>query len=872
MTDYKKAAKIPVRLVVVFYVLTKTASQIALALDTAPQRMVTGAIMIFLVFVLTGIKALSRLQLSILVPLSIVAVELAAVSLFTGGDALIYIFLIGCSLISLMYVNVLGLFAMASATSAAVAFLIFACDAQLLGHGSASEDELLHFIGMVFIYAMIVMLGKSSVGMLGRFQKTGQMFGKVLGSSSSFIVIVNNQARVEYISKSFAEILGIEKQEYAARLPLADLFPSIELKYFFGELLEREGTIEAAFEIKVGDEPRNFMLLSVPMGESGIARYFDCVEITSVVEAKRAAEAATRSKSEFLAMMSHEIRTPLNAIIGIAQIQLGDGSLPGKHAAALEKIFASGNSLLGIINDILDMSKIETGKLDLNVAEYDMPSLINDTVQLNVVRVGSRPIKLKLDISESLPARLYGDELRLKQILNNLLSNAIKYTEKGQVKFSVSHAAAGDYVNLTFVVEDTGQGMRPEDRERLFTEYQRFNAEANRGTEGTGLGLNITRRLVEMMGGSICVESEYGKGSAFTVTVRQGIAGYAPIGKDLVRRLSDFTFSGERLAVRLQIAREPMPYGSVLVVDDVDTNLFVAEGLLRPYKLSVETAGSGREAIEKVGRGKTYDVIFMDHMMPEMDGIEATHRLRELGYAGLIVALTANALAGSDEMFARKGFDGFVPKPIDARQLNAALNKFIRDRHPEEAKKYAPENAAVAAGCEASEKLLRVFCRDAWKAAGALRGALASGDMKLLATTAHAMKSALASIGESGASKTALALETAGRGGDGGYVSANAEAFARELEALAGRLSPRRAGEAGAVAAAGDAGFLAEQLRAVKAACEGYDIDAALAALAGLREKPLAAGTGAAIDKIHDLLYLDSDFEGAADLAGALLG
>jgi signal transduction histidine kinase/DNA-binding response OmpR family regulator/HPt (histidine-containing phosphotransfer) domain-containing protein len=613
-------------------------------------------------------------------------------------------------------------------------------------------------------------------------------------------------------------------------------------------------------------------------------------------ELKKEAEAATRSKSEFLAAMSHEIRTPMNAIMGITQIQLQKENLPDEYAAALEKIYSSGGSLLGIINDILDMSKIETGKMELNTSEYDIPSLINDAVQLNVVRIGSKQIDFKLVLDENMPSKLYGDELRLKQILNNLLSNAIKYTEKGQVKLSVSHVCSGEDVILRFAVEDSGQGMKGEDVERLFSQYLRFNADANRATEGTGLGLNITKKLVEMMDGTIAAESEYGKGSTFTVTVKQKTVECPAIGAELANKLRNFTFTGGRQTAKLQITREIMPYGSVLVVDDVETNLYVAEGLLSPYKLRIETADSGFVAIEKVeaalaGNGTAYDIIFMDHMMPKMDGIETTEILRKMGYKGVIVALTANALIGNDEMFARHGFDGYIPKPIDIRHLNSVLNKFIRDRHPEEAKKYKTRKAEQTAVLpppaapqpdEARAKLLRVFRRDAENAVVTLRETApykGGGDIKLFMTTAHAMKSALANVGETEKSKRAAALEKAGLNGDMNFIAANTESFIKTLESLISELSSVQiasgANAAGTGAAGTDAAedtaYLKEQLKIAKTACEDYDDTAAYAALDRLKKNPWKPHTAAALEEIHDALFLHSDFDGAAERAESII-
>ena len=397
------------------------------------------------------------------------------------------------------------------------------------------------------------------------------------------------------------------------------------------------------------------------------------------------AEAANRAKSAFLATMSHEIRTPMNAVIGIAQIELQKSGLSEEYVAALNKIYSSSTNLLGIINDILDLSKIETGKMELNPTEYDIPSFINDTVLLNIVRIGPKKIEFILDVCENLPSKFYGDELRLKQILNNLLSNSIKYTERGHVKLSVTHFPAGNDVVLRFIVEDTGQGMKPEDLKNLFIEFARFNTDANRATEGTGLGLMITKKLVEMMGGSIQVESEYGKGSQFIVEVKQKAVECSVIGPELLEKLQDYSLSGKKNKANMQIHHKPMPYGKVLVVDDVNINLYVAKGLLLPYQLDVETVNSGFQAIDLVKSGKNFDVIFMDHMMPQMDGIETTQQLRALGYTGVIVALTANALVGNEEMFLLNGFDGFISKPIDTRHLDTLLNKYIRERYSENA-------------------------------------------------------------------------------------------------------------------------------------------------------------------------------------------
>jgi len=403
-----------------------------------------------------------------------------------------------------------------------------------------------------------------------------------------------------------------------------------------------------------------------------------------LLSATEAALMASQSKSAFLANMSHEIRTPMNAILGITNILLLHERLPSEIADGLEKIHNSSNLLLGIVNDILDFSKIEAGKLDIVPAPYQVSSLINDTTQLNMMRIGKKPIEFSLYISETVPAKLIGDELRIKQILNNILSNAFKYTQAGKVTLSVTYESESDSpenkITLVLGVQDTGVGLTKGQLINLFEKYSRFNLEGCVNVEGSGLGLSITQQLVNLMGGTIHVDSKYGVGSLFVVRLPQDIVDNDVLGKEVVEQLSLFRLNQAAIAQRSPIIRSRMSYGRVLVVDDVKVNLFVAEGLMKPYQLCIETVRSGIEAIDKIKNGEVYDVIFMDHMMPEMDGIETTKRLRELGYVHPIIALTANAVMGQSEMFLQNGFDDFISKPIDMHRLDDVLNRFVRDK------------------------------------------------------------------------------------------------------------------------------------------------------------------------------------------------
>ena len=412
---------------------------------------------------------------------------------------------------------------------------------------------------------------------------------------------------------------------------------------------------------------------------------------TSTVQLEAALEQtrnASRAKSDFLAHMSHEMRTPLNAVIGLSGLTLEAERLGREARTNLEKIYIAGTTLLSTVNDILDISKIEAGKLILVPDEYDVPSLVNDAVTQSILQIKSKPVEFVLNLSEDLPARLYGDELRIKQILSNLLSNAFKYTMTGTVALSLVSVKDRDDVWLTIGVRDTGSGIRPEDLRQLFADYTRFDWEFDRSTEGTGLGLSITKKLAEMMDGSIDVQSEYGKGSVFTARLRQKSVTDTTIGPEMVEILKNFRYSDSKRVSSTQPTRVQLPDAQVLVVDDNITNLDVAKGMMKPYGMRVDCVTSGQEAIKAISEGEVrYDAIFMDHMMPGMDGIEATSLIREIGtdYAKAIpiIALTANAVVGSEKMFLDNGFQAFLSKPIDIGRLDEVVRHWVRGKSEE---------------------------------------------------------------------------------------------------------------------------------------------------------------------------------------------
>jgi len=530
------------------------------------------------------------------------------------------------------------------------------------------------------------------------------------------------------------------------------------------------------------------------------------VDITELVEAKNAAESANRAKSVFLSHISHEIRTPMNAILGIAEIQLHGKDPDSETSQAFGKIFENGDMLLKIMNDILDISKIEADKLELVHAQYDLPSIVTDSVVRNRLQFESKPIELIVDFDEKTPYNLKGDALRIKQVLNNILSNAFKYTDEGKIVLNVSiqEYAGEPPFNTTLVIKvgDTGQGMSDTQLELLFADYVRFNMNTNRSISGAGLGMSITKRLVERMGGTISVESSVGKGSTFTVEIPQ-----ERINGKLCGNQYELTAKGvvEEKINKSQIQRLS---GKVLIVDDMTLNIHVAAGLLKPYGLEIDSATSGFEVLDKVAAGNVYDIIFMDHMMPKMDGIETTKKLREEHeYNHAIVALTANAMIGSEELFLANGFDAFLSKPIDSRELGRVLNKYVRDsknaqtlsdvpepvKKPEVSAKVAtisPQAAqAIVQDIDKTITTLEEMLSEIRITGGAACQKCTNGktcetcniSTVLYTTTTHGIKRAFTNIGETELANAAQELELFGKAHNVREISERTPAFIRQL-------------------------------------------------------------------------------------------
>lgn len=396
------------------------------------------------------------------------------------------------------------------------------------------------------------------------------------------------------------------------------------------------------------------------------------VEVTA--QQKEQIEEISRSQNAFFANMSHEIRTPINTIIGLNEMTLRE-EISDEIAENSINIQNASKMLLALINDILDLSKLESGKMEIVPARYETGAMFSDLVNIIWVRAHQKELEFKIDISPEIPSMLFGDEVRIKQVLTNILTNAVKYTETGSVTLRAkADRTSSNSVRLRISVSDTGMGIKKDDMDRLFESFKRVDEQRNRYVEGTGLGLSISKQLIEMMGGTITVDSIYTKGSTFTVTVEQQIMDEKPIGAlDLMIK--------KKIASRERYKQSfEAPDAKVLIVDDNEMNLTVAEKLLRGTKVQVDTARSGEECLQKT-KNRYYHVIFMDHMMPDMDGVETMKRMRKQ-QEGLcqdvpVIALTANAMSGAEDIYQNSGFQSYLAKPINGALLEATLLKFL---------------------------------------------------------------------------------------------------------------------------------------------------------------------------------------------------
>ena len=527
-------------------------------------------------------------------------------------------------------------------------------------------------------------------------------------------------------------------------------------------------------------------------------------------KARDEAEKANWSKSAFIANISHEIRTPMNVIMGLTELLMDEEDAPEDANDYLEKIHASGSILTSIINDILDISKMESGKFTLTPVNYQLAGMLSDVAAFNVIRIDEKPIMFNLEIDAGCPARLYGDDLRVRQILNNLLSNAFKYTKKGNVTLSISCERENeDEVKLMISVSDTGTGIRKEDAEKLFKDYHQVDAQANRNIEGTGLGLSITKRLTELMGGEISLESVYGLGSVFRVVIKQGYVSDEPISPQTIENLREFRYEDKKTKTESAPPRPNLSYARVLVVDDFPTNLDVAKGMLGKYKMKIDCVMSGQESINAIKAGEpVYDAIFMDHMMPGMDGIEAAERIRAIGtdYAQNIpvIALTANAAVGNEEMFLSKGFQAFLSKPINVTKLDAVIRQWIMAADSEQTDSNNTQLPAVSSrpssdgipgvnmklglslyedDMEMYVMILQSYAENVPTELGKLRN-VSSESIRDYAINIHTIKGANSSIGAKELTERAKSMEMMAKNGEvAGILEVN-EQFVKDTQTL----------------------------------------------------------------------------------------
>ena len=577
------------------------------------------------------------------------------------------------------------------------------------------------------------------------------------------------------------------------------------------------------------------------------------------------ASTAYRAKSDFLASMSHEIRTPMNAIVGMSELILSADDVGTTHEIQQNALHirSASQTLINLINDVMESARIERNEIEILPNQYGVRSMLYDVVEIMNVRLEAKPIRFITDFDVDETPELIGDEQRIKQILFNLLSNAAKYTEQGQIVFTFKSRASDREVWLEFEVADTGIGIREQDLQQLFGKYHQFDQKRNKNVQGTGLGLMITQQLIHAMNGTIDVSSEYGKGSNFRVRIPQSLP---------EKSLAETTSS--TASTRLSA-----PDASILLVDDNQVNLTVTTELFKLFDITCDTAMSGRVAIRKCQQIH-YDMIYMDHMMPEMDGIETTQALRNLGDAHLanipIIALSANAIAGMKQVFLSSGMDAFIAKPVMLPEIEASLRAFLpKDliRESEKAAMAAVDAPFVLGSMDGIDvkqgitycggttdgylEVVRTFVSSAPNQMDIMRKSLENGDIPRVALEAHSLKSAAGGIGALALSEKAKAMEMAGKDGDVGYVSEHLSSLLDDYRCIVDTVksalptSASKVGDSDEMKQPVSAELLKETLERVIAAAEDYDLDSASDALCELDGYALDDSTASAVAAIQ---------------------
>lgn len=645
----------------------------------------------------------------------------------------------------------------------------------------------------------------------------GNLSQYIYESANTAILIFDEYFRLVLANSYGQELLGIKKIE---NQKLMQLFQGTEAEFGrikdgilrdnkgVAELVSVHGAISCSLNFSLArdfhDDPYCIVCFVYDLTK----------EKNMLEEVVRANEA----KSQFLANMSHEIRTPINGILGMDSVLLKECHDENLREYA-KNIQSAGQSLLSIINDILDISKIESGKMEILTIRYQLFSVLNDCYNLTKIKLQNKPVSFIMQINEKLPSWLYGDEVRIRQIINNFLSNAVKYTKEGDITFELDFEEKTDeQILLVITVRDTGIGIKEEDLGKLFESFTRIEEKRNRNIEGTGLGLNLTKNLVNLMGGEVFAESTYGKGSCFTAKIPQKIADAKPMG-DFGKRYQQYlsTSDDDKLSFLA-------PDAKILVVDDVTMNLKVVEGLLKATKIQIDTAVSGSECLECV-KTTPYQMIFLDHMMPEMDGLETLEHMKNLAdnpnAQTPVIMLTANAIVGAKEEYIEAGFTDYLTKPIRETELLEMILKYLPEElvcenggQGIEKSQDAQDMEQPEAGGEGAEPLQRleqlegldvktglIYCMNEEDfyiemlqeflqadKASQLKHFLAEEDWDNYRTTVHALKSTSLTIGAAHLSGEAKALEMAAKEGNMDYIRSHHDGVMDEYKELTDHL------------------------------------------------------------------------------------